>query len=214
MSEVIAMARRLVQDREGLLRAILEDPDDDLPRLLLADWLEEHQDIRGRRRTRLIRAQLLRGGELAVVGLGRGWAAEVLASLGLRPELERLALMGVERVVYRRGFVDEVEMACGDLLKNALALFSGWPLLDVFLTDRLPHVCPRTGTATWFDEGSGASQEESLPPKVFSLVPATLCIGKAFRGCTLHGSKGAALVAASVACVRLGRWVAGLTGLD
>lgn len=29
---------------EGLLRAILDDPDDDAPRLVYADWLEEHGD--------------------------------------------------------------------------------------------------------------------------------------------------------------------------
>jgi uncharacterized protein (TIGR02996 family) len=208
------MPRRFVQDQQGLLRAILEDPDDDLPRLLLADWVEEHHDTRGRRRARLIRAQLLRGGELVVVGLDRGWAGEALAPIGLRPELERLAWLGVARAVYRRGFVEDVEMACSDLLENAPALFSGWPLLDVFLTDRLPHVCPRTGTATWFDEGSGAALEESLPTELFSLLPATLCMGKPGRSCTLHSSKGAAIVAASVACVRLGRRIAGLPGLD
>jgi uncharacterized protein (TIGR02996 family) len=30
--------------RDGLLAAILEDPDDDVPRLVYADWLEEHGD--------------------------------------------------------------------------------------------------------------------------------------------------------------------------
>jgi uncharacterized protein (TIGR02996 family) len=31
-----------VSDREALLRAIIEDPDDDAPRLIYADWLDEH----------------------------------------------------------------------------------------------------------------------------------------------------------------------------
>jgi uncharacterized protein (TIGR02996 family) len=31
-------------DREALLRAVCENPDDDLPRLVFADWLEEHDE--------------------------------------------------------------------------------------------------------------------------------------------------------------------------
>src|SRR5438093_1094848 len=34
-------------DREGFLRAIAEDPEDDAPRLVFADWLEEQGDPRG-----------------------------------------------------------------------------------------------------------------------------------------------------------------------
>src|SRR5262245_38374918 len=31
-------------DRDALWRAIIEDPDDDAPRLVFADWLDEHGD--------------------------------------------------------------------------------------------------------------------------------------------------------------------------
>src|SRR5438552_3203827 len=34
-------------DSEGFLRAIAEDPEDDVPRLVFADWLEERGDSRG-----------------------------------------------------------------------------------------------------------------------------------------------------------------------
>jgi len=34
-------------DLEALHRAVLEHPDDDTPRLVYADWLEEHGDPRG-----------------------------------------------------------------------------------------------------------------------------------------------------------------------
>lgn len=33
-------------DREGLLRGVSENPDDDAPRLVYADWLDEHGDAR------------------------------------------------------------------------------------------------------------------------------------------------------------------------
>jgi uncharacterized protein (TIGR02996 family) len=35
-----------VTDRDALLRAICDDPDDDAPRLVYADWLDEHGDPR------------------------------------------------------------------------------------------------------------------------------------------------------------------------
>src|SRR5437764_549926 len=37
-------ARLAMSDRLGLLQAILEAPDDDAPRLVYADWLEDHGD--------------------------------------------------------------------------------------------------------------------------------------------------------------------------
>jgi uncharacterized protein (TIGR02996 family) len=33
-----------MHDRDALLRAIIENPDDDAPRLIYADWLDEHGD--------------------------------------------------------------------------------------------------------------------------------------------------------------------------
>jgi uncharacterized protein (TIGR02996 family) len=35
-----------MSDRDALLRAICENPDDDAPRLVYADWLDEHGDPR------------------------------------------------------------------------------------------------------------------------------------------------------------------------
>lgn len=40
---------------EGLLRKVLEDPADDMPRLVLADWLEEHGE---EERAEFIRVQV------------------------------------------------------------------------------------------------------------------------------------------------------------
>jgi uncharacterized protein (TIGR02996 family) len=42
-------------DRDALLRTIAEDPDDDAPRLVYADWLDEHGDPR---QAEFIRAQI------------------------------------------------------------------------------------------------------------------------------------------------------------
>src|SRR5262249_38310630 len=44
-------------DREGLLAAIRAAPEDDLPRLAYADWLDENGDEAGQARARLVRLQ-------------------------------------------------------------------------------------------------------------------------------------------------------------
>ena len=46
-----------MSDRAAFVRAIEADPDDDLPRLAWADWLEDHGDARDRFRAVLIRVQ-------------------------------------------------------------------------------------------------------------------------------------------------------------
>jgi uncharacterized protein (TIGR02996 family) len=43
---------------DGFLRAIIDNPDDDTPRLVFADWLDEHGDSAGRDRAEFIRIQL------------------------------------------------------------------------------------------------------------------------------------------------------------
>jgi len=45
-------------DGERLLAAVIDAPDDDLPRLVYADWLEEHGDAAGRVRAAFIRLQV------------------------------------------------------------------------------------------------------------------------------------------------------------
>ena len=47
-----------MSDRRALMAAILANPDDDTPRLALADWLDEHGDASDRARAGYIRAQV------------------------------------------------------------------------------------------------------------------------------------------------------------
>src|SRR5262245_2730515 len=42
---------------DAIFQAVLDEPDEDAPRLILADWLEEHGDRHGRARAELIRVQ-------------------------------------------------------------------------------------------------------------------------------------------------------------
>ena len=45
---------------EAFLQSIRETPDDDAPRLIYADWLEEHGDARAAARAEFIRLQCQR----------------------------------------------------------------------------------------------------------------------------------------------------------
>lgn len=47
-----------MSDRRALMAAILANPDEDTPRLALADWLDEHGDKHDRARAEFIRAQV------------------------------------------------------------------------------------------------------------------------------------------------------------
>jgi uncharacterized protein (TIGR02996 family) len=47
-----------MDDRRALMAAIIANPDEDTPRLALADWLDEHGDVHDRARAEFIRAQI------------------------------------------------------------------------------------------------------------------------------------------------------------
>ncbi|MBY0460810.1 MAG: TIGR02996 domain-containing protein [Gemmataceae bacterium] len=47
-----------MNEREALLRAVCENPDDDTPRLVFADWLQENGDEHDQARAEFIRAQV------------------------------------------------------------------------------------------------------------------------------------------------------------
>jgi uncharacterized protein (TIGR02996 family) len=46
-----------MDDRQALMAAIIANPDEDTPRLALADWLDEHGDKHDRARAEFIRLQ-------------------------------------------------------------------------------------------------------------------------------------------------------------
>jgi uncharacterized protein (TIGR02996 family) len=115
----------MTQD-EAFLQDILASPDDDAPRLVYADWLDEHGDAD---RAAFIRLQC----ELAKL---EEWDAR-------RPELERRQkrllrlyahqwsdglvkkLRGLE---FRRGFLERADLPPNVFLANAEALFRHFPL--------------------------------------------------------------------------------------
>lgn len=114
-------------DEQAFIAEALAAPDDDAPRLVWADWLEEHGDPRAE----LIRTQC----ELAKIP-GRGWRKTELEDVEtrlLRDHYEAwvrpLRKLGATSVELRRGFVEQLELSAADLLSNVDAIFAAAPLV-------------------------------------------------------------------------------------
>src|SRR5262245_22184272 len=120
----------VVTHEDAFLRAVLADPDDDAPRLIYADWLEERGDPKGE----FIRVQCA--------------LAKMAPDDDARPELEdrerelleeheptwAAPLRGlVENWRFRRGFVDHVTLPALQFLDRAAALYRLIPLQKLSL---------------------------------------------------------------------------------
>jgi uncharacterized protein (TIGR02996 family) len=129
----------------AFFQAILEQPADDVPRLAFADWLMEQDDPEHVARGEFIQVQcqLARRAEA-----GENWIAwsditRRLPHLLQREEVllhqygaiwSRAVSKFVDRVVFRRGFIDEVTLSGMSFLQVAEELFRLAPLRSVRLT--------------------------------------------------------------------------------
>jgi uncharacterized protein (TIGR02996 family) len=103
-----------MSEQDALLAAVFAAPDDDLPRLVYADWLEEHGESD---HAEFIRLQIRRSGMagddptakeidgrivlLRAVGADR-WLGPIKAAIG--------ALAGAVHATFRRGFASELSV--------------------------------------------------------------------------------------------------------
>jgi uncharacterized protein (TIGR02996 family) len=118
----------------GFLRAILENPDDDAPRLIYADWLDENGEPE---RAEFIRVQC----SLALVRQTASPVSSVLASreqeLRERNEAQwipKVPVLGRGLCVgFRRGFVEEVRAEARAFVAGADRLFQLAPVRQVRL---------------------------------------------------------------------------------
>jgi uncharacterized protein (TIGR02996 family) len=115
-----------VSAEAGLLSAILADPADHVPRLVYADWLEEHDQAP---RAEFIRGQI----HLARVkedSLSRRRLARRMSELLAEHEEEWLAMLPEKPRCSRfvRGFLDKIGIDGRLLEEHATALFSSAPL--------------------------------------------------------------------------------------
>jgi uncharacterized protein (TIGR02996 family) len=121
-------------DRAAFLRAICAAPDDDTPRLVFADWLDEHGDAK---RAEFIRVSC----ELEQVEeFGPRWRALAERSWKLldpnrtkwSQELADRKLLNIE---FRRGFVDEVTIYSKRFVADAASLMTLAPILRLKLAN-------------------------------------------------------------------------------
>src|SRR5215831_2557248 len=105
----------------ALLRAILEQPEDDLPRLALADYLDEQGGKADREYAQFIREQIATGTVCDDWNIGAALVITgAVASAG--PWLR------IGRATVRRGFVAAVTLSTAAFVEHAAALFVAAPL--------------------------------------------------------------------------------------
>lgn len=188
----------ITTDRDALLRAVLDHPDDDLPRLAFADWCEENGDDA---RAEFVRVQVAlwdaqrdclcgsrTGGHRFTGGQhhnGPCAASQLRVESGGRSVRARVrevelfdALFAAPhhpwgRVECSRGFIHRVTIAHDAWLEHGPALVRAHPIGRVELTDRSPWT--GRGDAEWRSPGGdGAANEafakNTLSPAVWELL--------------------------------------------
>jgi uncharacterized protein (TIGR02996 family) len=150
---------------EVFLHEILTDPEDDAPRLVYADWLDDQGGGEQAERAEFIRLQC----ELARAPLDEPGRPEREVRLANLLEEHEPAWLGplagrVSGWHFRRGFIEAVELEAADLLAHGAALFAAAPIRHVRLTD-LP----------WTRFGSRQPRDgPSLPPSIADLAACPL----------------------------------------
>jgi uncharacterized protein (TIGR02996 family) len=128
----------------ALLAAILDSPDDDLPRLAFADWLEEHGDLD---RAGFIRLQLdLARWPVWHPSWQRAWALDSDRAFGrdrrrALPELP--GRLHWEALPYGRGFPEKMSGPVDDLLEHADEVFAVAPARSYHFLDASPTTMTR-----------------------------------------------------------------------
>lgn len=118
-------------DLAGILRAILEDPSDMVPRLAYADWLEEF----GTTEADQIRAEFIRTGRLRdnkpLPEWSRPWYVDTRYKPGyIHTDRTNKAF----QCGWHRGFIRKVTCAIHDFARHHKDIFAEHPVTDVRLT--------------------------------------------------------------------------------
>jgi uncharacterized protein (TIGR02996 family) len=119
---------------DAFLRDILAHPDDDAPRLIFADWLEEQGDAGSVARAEFIRVQCaLSGGSLAK----QRQAELTRREQQILDEWSEKWAGPIRRLVetweFHRGFIDQVGLWAGAFLERSGSLFRRAPIQHVSL---------------------------------------------------------------------------------
>lgn len=207
-----------MSEGELLLRAILVDPADDAPRLIYADWLDEHGQSE--------RAHFIR----LSIQLCRREPSKDVFSIGLVHDvrtLQDISWSGINREFHEgalsisawdRGFVSGIQCPAETFLTRARSLFQLQPITDVFLNDRQPLL--ECGFWGWTPEierdpfgPPGHVPTHSIPScLMFPYLHASRQEPFSHEG-AFYLSPELALAALANACVAYGRRLAGLLSL-
>src|SRR5579872_1801348 len=130
--------KRAMTEHAGFLKAICDNPEDDTPRLVYADWLDEHGDTA---RAEFIRVQC----QLARSNVPTGKLHRLRRrerELLLEHEMAWTApLHGlVQRARFVRGFPERITVMAEDFLGHGRKLFRLTPVRHVILTEIGDHL--------------------------------------------------------------------------
>lgn len=201
-------------DGPALLRAILESPADDAPRLVYADWLEDHGYGQA---GEFIRTSCRHGLPPTTSTLGKEFESPMAAMAVLDPGLFKSA--SIQRAWWKRGFPADISITCKHFFEFAPAIFSAWPVEEVEVTDRRPKFDDDRALWLWM-RGSAARVPTKWPSDLrFAWVLPdqlyTAMVGDEDASEEVpFGTEAEALAFLKAACVRLGRQLAGLPPLD
>jgi uncharacterized protein (TIGR02996 family) len=166
------MTATLAAEARGLLEAIVESPGDDAPRLIYADWCEDHGGEMERQRAHAIRhdrvgvhapqfqwwcsCPTLRGRFGQNVYMGRPVVplhriSTFTESVG--GELISGAQVGDWQFGVRGGFVHHIRLPLAAFMDHAAELFTAHPITRVVLTDREPESVSHGYGLYWYDSG-------------------------------------------------------------
>jgi uncharacterized protein (TIGR02996 family) len=200
-----------VSDADGLLQDILDNPDDDGPRLVYADWLEEHGDPD---RAAFIRIQIE--------------AARLQLEKALRPSLHERGRELLERhrgewlrdvppplrkdFAFERGFVGWLYCSALEFLRGAERLFRRNPVRSVrlkYATRRLAELaaCPYLARLSRINFYAAGNRIDGAGASAFFASPYLGGLARLELNGSEIGPRGAAALAAC-------RHLAGLRHLD
>lgn len=230
----------LITEADAMLRGCLIDPMDDAPRLIYADWLDDHERElpSNAEHAEFIRLQIALADEK-----DSPWTAQKVGSVMDRVEwLLRSNVAGTWGIrttgrtywghtvspahyraheagptqLYVRGFPDCITLAMNQFEKHAEHLFANHPITDVKLSDRSPFRSFSHHEEEWYwieEESETLYPIHPLPrDRDMATLPDKLFAIGGLPFTRLQSAR-AAMNALSDACVSYGRYVAGLPPL-
>lgn len=188
-------------DGEALLAGIIENPHDDFPRLVFADWLDENGQWE---RAEHIRQELGRQGDYARIGPQNRWSDSLTSLTGCRIANDARDLgWGWE---WHRGFIREVKCPTAEWLRCGHVIARAHPLERVLLTDKDPYPPSREQRVCWFhpevpSSGVDDNDHSRLPVALLSLLDGHDNRGASPERVKWYADRRAANVALSSACI-------------